>query len=122
MRIEGVPTVREPDGLARSSRNARLDPAARARAAALPRALEAAGAAAAAGERDGAAITAAARAALAQAGGDAVDLEYVALVAPDTFAPVTTLDGDDALVAIAARVGGVRLIDNRTIRTPEPRP
>ncbi len=113
-RIEAVPTVRDADGLALSSRNARLDPDARRRALALGRALRAAEAAAARGERDAGAITGAAAAELAPA----VEPEYLALVDPDTFAPIAALDGRDALVAVAARVGGVRLIDNTLLRSP----
>jgi pantoate--beta-alanine ligase len=105
-RIEVVPTVRDPDGLALSSRNRRLSPADRRRALALSRGLNAARAAHAAGERDAAAL----RAAAAQ-GFDGIEPEYLAVVDPDSFAPLTTLAGP-ALVAVAARVGPVRLIDN----------
>jgi len=114
--IEAVPTVRAADGLALSSRNARLDRADRERARALPRALDAASRAVRRGERAGAAIERAAAAELAAAG---VEPEYVALVDPDTFAPVAALDGRPALVALAARVGGVRLIDNTPVRSPQ---
>jgi len=111
-RIEAVPTVRDPDGLALSSRNARLEPADRPRAAALARALEAAQAAVAAGEHDPAAVATAGRVAMAAL---QVEPEYLELVDPDTFAPLREIDGE-ALVAVAARVGGVRLIDNQCIR------
>jgi pantoate--beta-alanine ligase len=107
-RLEIVPTVRENDGLALSSRNVRLSPEERVRALALPRALEAAAAAVAAGERDGTRITAAAHAAMAPFD---VAPEYLAVVDPETVAPVERLNGR-ALVAIAAHVGPVRLIDN----------
>jgi pantoate--beta-alanine ligase len=110
--IEVCPTVREPDGLAMSSRNAYLDPAERERALSLSRALAAAEAAVAAGERDAAAVTRAARAEMDARG---VEPEYLELVSPDTLAPVETLEGD-ALVAVAARVGRARLIDNTTVR------
>lgn len=83
--IRSVPTVRDADGLALSSRNARLSPAERARALAIPRALA---------TRD----PERARAVLAEAG-----------LAPD-YVEVADLDGPT--LAIAARVGGVRLIDN----------
>jgi pantoate--beta-alanine ligase len=110
-RIAVVPTVREPDGLALSSRNVRLDGDDRARALALSQALRAAEDAAHSGERDAERLRAAALAALAPHG---VEPDYLALVHPDTFEPVTTVNGR-VLVAVAARVGPVRLIDNTLI-------
>ncbi|TKV60727.1 pantoate--beta-alanine ligase [Nakamurella flava] len=107
-----VPTVREADGLAMSSRNRRLDPAARVQAAALFRALTAAVDAAAAGERRTAVLLERTRDVLAAAD---ITPEYVALVDPGSFAPVTDLvelDGRPGILALAATVGGVRLIDN----------
>jgi len=106
VRIEVMPTVREPDGLALSSRNVRLSPADRARALGLSRVLNAAAAVVAAGERDADSIRAAALAEI----GD-VDAEYLAIVDPLTFAPLRTVSAR-TLVAIAAQVGPVRLIDN----------
>jgi pantoate--beta-alanine ligase len=103
-----VPTVREPDGLARSSRNARLSPADRPQAVALHAALDAAEREVAGGSRDARRVLAAARAALDER---AVEPEYLALVDPDTFAPVSRVD-HASLLTVAARVGGVRLIDN----------
>ncbi len=111
VRIEALPTVRESDGLALSSRNALLTPDDRARALALPAALRAATALAAGGERSTAALLDAAREAMCPF---AVEPEYLALVDPDTLEPLERLDGD-ALLAIAARVGEVRLIDNTTL-------
>ena len=111
VQIEALPTVREDDGLALSSRNALLDPAARPRALALHAALRAAGELAAGGERASAALLDAANAALAAA---EVRADYVALVDPDTLEPLPQLDRS-ALLAIAAHVGGVRLIDNVTL-------
>ena len=106
VKIEVMPTVREPDGLALSSRNVRLSPADRARALGLSRSLNAAAAVVAAGERDADAIRAAALAEI----GD-LDAEYLAVVDPLTFAPLRTVSAR-TLVAIAAQVGPVRLIDN----------
>jgi len=117
--IEVGPTVREPDGLALSSRNVRLDNGRRERAAALPRALDAARDAVERGERDGAAIAAAARATLAVRG---VEPEYLELVSPDTFTPVAQIDGEPVLLALAARVGDVRLIDNALLTAAHPDP
>jgi pantoate--beta-alanine ligase len=110
-RIAVVPTVREPDGLAMSSRNGRLDAGERARAVALSEALRAAGDAAAAGERDPDRLRAAAERALAAR---AVEPEYVALVDPETFQPV---DGavERVLLLLAARIGTTRLIDNASL-------
>jgi pantoate--beta-alanine ligase len=106
-----LPTVREPDGLALSSRNARLSADERQRATALSQALRAAEAAVAAGERDVDAVARVARSAL-----DGVEPEYLALVDPDSFEPITTVDGR-VLVAVAARIGATRLIDNTIIHT-----
>jgi pantoate--beta-alanine ligase len=111
VRIEALVTVREPDGLAMSSRNALLDPEERTRALALPAALKAARELADAGERSATALLAAAHAALEPFH---VEAEYVALVDPTTLEPLEQLEGD-ALLAIAARVGDVRLIDNTTL-------
>jgi pantoate--beta-alanine ligase len=112
VRIEALPTVREPDGLAMSSRNALLDPDQRVRALALSAALDRVGELATAGERSAEALLAAAHATLNSAG---VSPEYVALVEPDTLEPIDRLTGE-ALLAIAARIGDVRLIDNATLR------
>jgi pantoate--beta-alanine ligase len=106
-----LPTVREPDGLALSSRNARLDATERARAVELSRGLRAAEAAVAAGERDAARIAAAARGAM-----QTVEPDYLALVDPDSFEPVENVNGR-VLVAVAARIGATRLIDNTVIPT-----
>jgi pantoate--beta-alanine ligase len=111
VRIEARPTVREADGLAMSSRNALLAPDERARALALPAALDAARALAATGERAAQALVQAARAAMRPFD---VEPEYVALVEPDTLEPVAMLSGE-ALLALAARVGEVRLIDNELL-------
>jgi pantoate--beta-alanine ligase len=112
VRIELCPTVREPDGLALSSRNARLHGEDRRRALALSRALRAAEQAAGGGERDAATIAHLARIEMEQL---QVEPEYLELVNPEDLAPVHTVRGD-VLVAVAARVGEVRLIDNTLIR------
>ena len=108
VRIEVCPTVRGEDGLALSSRNVLLTAAERVQATALYRALRAVQAAVAAGERDPEAARAAGLSELAEAG---VDPEYLAVVAADTMEPVASVEGD-VLVAVAAQVGAVRLIDN----------
>ena len=104
--IVGVPTVREADGLAMSSRNAYLSPAERARALSLSQALFAARDAVAAGAQDGTAVVARARAAL-----DVDCVDYVELVDAGTLRPVTDIDRP-AVLAVAAFVGRTRLIDN----------
>lgn len=109
--IEVLPTVREPDGLAMSSRNVRLGPDDRRRAAALHRGLSAAGDAVAAGLRDPVAVAAVVERALA---GEGLTAEYIAVVDPGSFAPVTSVDRP-VLVALAVRVGPVRLIDNMVV-------
>jgi pantoate--beta-alanine ligase len=102
--VVGTPTVREPDGLALSSRNAYLDPAARRSALALSAALFAARDAAGRGPDQ---ALAEARAVLGAAPG--VDLDYLELTAPDLGpAPAT----GEARLLVAARVGSTRLIDN----------
>ena len=107
--IVGAPIVRESDGLALSSRNRFLTPADRPAALALSTALRAA-----AGENHPDGALAAARAVLVGARG--LDLDYVALVDPATLSQVGGEIGSDhrgpALMIVAARVGGVRLIDN----------
>ncbi len=106
--IDVLPTVREPDGLAMSSRNVRLSPTERARAAAIPAALSAASAVAFSGEQDVATILAAATAELDAAG---LTAEYLTVVDPDSLRDRTTLDGPSLLV-VAVPVGPVRLLDN----------
>ncbi len=104
--IIGVPTVREGDGLAMSSRNAYLTTAERVRAVSLSRALFAARDRAAAGEGDAAALLETARAAL-----DVDRLDYLELCDVDTLVPVTRVDRPTVL-AVAAFIGRTRLIDN----------
>jgi pantoate--beta-alanine ligase len=112
-RIAVCPTVREPDGLALSSRNVHLHGEHRERALALSHALTAARDAVASGERDPGAVAAAGRAAMARLG---VEPEYLALVGTDDLLPVERIDGD-VLVAVAARIGSTRLIDNTILQS-----
>jgi pantoate--beta-alanine ligase len=108
VRIEVCPTVRDRDGLALSSRNAYLGPDERERALALNRALRAAEAAVASGIRDAAAVVRAAREELDRAG---VEPDYLALRSATDLSPVERVNGS-TLLAVAARVGRARLIDN----------
>jgi len=106
--VVGVPTVRETDGLALSSRNAYLSPDERARAVALPNALKAARDAI----RDGSAVGAAVQSAkqsLVDAG--FLRIDYLALVDAETLEPLDAPQGDMRLIAAAA-IGTTRLIDN----------
>ena len=105
--IEAVPTVREPDGLAISSRNAYLSAGDRTNALALSRALRAGAARAAGGARP---VLAAAGEVLAASPALAVD--YLELVDPATLAPVPAGRAGPAVLVVAATVGGTRLIDN----------
>ena len=110
--IVGVATVREPDGLALSSRNVRLDPTERSKAIALYRALNEAARAIADGERDARAVE---RRAAAVIPSDAsLRLEYLEIVDPVELQRVETIAGT-VLVAGALWVGNTRLIDNVTI-------
>ncbi len=108
VRIEVCPTVRDPDGLALSSRNAYLSPAERERALALSRSLRAAEEVVAAGTRDATAVVAAARAELRRSG---VEPDYLQLRSATDLSPVERVNGS-TLLAVAARVGRARLIDN----------
>jgi pantoate--beta-alanine ligase len=109
--IQVLATVREPDGLAMSSRNAYLDPRAREQAAALSRALRVAEATAREAGLD--AALEAARAELRAAG---VEPEYMEARDAEELTPVAELGARPVLVAVAAQVGGARLIDNALIR------
>jgi pantoate--beta-alanine ligase len=108
-----VPTVREADGLALSSRNAYLDPEQRRQAAALSGALREAHVAWRGGERSPARIEARMRRFLADS--PEVEVEYIALAEPESLAPVAEVR-EDTVVAIAARIGRTRLIDNIVLR------
>ena len=106
--IEVLPIVREPDGLAMSSRNVRLGIEERRRATALYRGLVAASRAVGDGERAAGVLVRLVENELAR---DAITAEYVAVIDPDSFEPVTTVTAR-TLIALAAPVGPVRLIDN----------
>src|SRR5262245_12765806 len=102
------PTVREPDGLAMSSRNAYLSSSERAAAPLLARALDAVHRSYRGGKRDAAELLATSRAMIAEE--PAFKLEYLEAVDQEELAPVDTL-GDDTIIAVAARLGKTRLID-----------
>jgi pantoate--beta-alanine ligase len=108
VRIEVCPTVRSPDGLALSSRNAYLSAAERERALGLSRALRAAEEAVAAGSVEADDVPGAAREQLAAHG---IDPEYLELRSSSDLSPVERVNGS-TLLAVAARVGRARLIDN----------
>jgi pantoate--beta-alanine ligase len=117
--IEVLPTVRDDDGLALSSRNAYLSGGERERALALSRGLRAAETRVAAGELDAERVVAAARAELDAAG---VEPDYLELRSPEDLSPAARVNGA-SLLCVAARVGRARLIDNVVLRAPaEPVP
>jgi pantoate--beta-alanine ligase len=107
--IVGCPIVREPDGLAMSSRNAYLDPEQRQAALVLSWALKEIQRVFEAGERSAHKLIAAGREVFAQE--PSVRMDYLEVVDPDTLEPVVTISGP-ALVAVAAYLGTTRLIDN----------
>jgi pantoate--beta-alanine ligase len=111
VRIEVLPIVREADGLAMSSRNAYLDPRAREQATALSRALRAAQEIAHTGG-----IPAALEAALAELRVAGVEPEYLEARDAEDLTPVTELGDRPVLIAVAAQVGGARLIDNVLVK------
>ncbi len=107
--IVAAPLVRDPDGLALSSRNVRLTRADREAALAISRGLFQAAMQIEAGERDPARLEGTVTRSMSK-----LDTDYVELVAADTMEPVSVLDGP-AVLAVAAHVGEVRLIDNLSI-------
>ena len=116
LEIIGCPTVRESDGLAMSSRNARLDQDGRRAAPALFEALSSAAALAASGETFAQVLTASVQDFLAAR--PLIQLQYAEAVDSGSFEPVAEVTGP-ALLTAAAYVGGVRLIDNVTLNPPE---
>ncbi len=110
--IIGVPTVREADGLAMSSRNAYLSPEQRAQAASLPQAMQAAIWAMSRGEPAKAALLELQEILLA---GGFSSIDYAEVRDPDSLAPVSDPARQPARLFVAARIGGTRLIDNQPV-------
>ena len=110
--IIGVPTVRESDGLAMSSRNRYLSPENRAAAAALPNAMQLAIAEIEAGQSPSVSLQTLQRV-LLESGFDSVD--YAALVDAKSLNPIDSFLGRPARLLVAARIGGTRLIDNMQV-------
>lgn len=113
--IIGVPTMREADGLAMSSRNRYLTPEQRAAAAVLPRTLEAAARDIAEGHQPVTLAKSAAEDELQRAG---FRVDYIAVVDAETLAPIEALDNRPARIIAAARIGTTRLIDNMAVNPP----
>ena len=111
-----LPTVRDHDELALSSRNRYLNPDQRQAALAIPRSLHSAGKAVEQGARKSGDVVGAARAVLEAESG--LEIEYVALFDRATFTPLDYVEGE-AVLLVAANVGGTRLIDNAILRLPE---
>lgn len=112
--VVGCPTIREPDGLAMSSRNVYLSPEERSAATSLPRAVFGARDAIAAGERSAEAVQALVRATIEAE--PLAEIDYLAVVDPRTLEDLDVI-GDDALIAVAVRFGDTRLIDNIAVST-----
>jgi len=108
--IVACPTVREPDGLALSSRNAHLSPGERRAATVLWRALTAARAGYERRERDGATLRRIAEGVIAEE--PLARLDYVAVADPTTLEPVARIGREGAVCLVAAWIGTIRLIDN----------
>ena len=114
--IVPCPTVREPDGLAMSSRNAYLDAAQRQAATVIHRAISAARRTCDQGERDPKALAALVECMLAAE--PLVRIDYVAVVDPVSLEPLVTIGERGAACCVAAWVGAVRLIDNLRLAPP----
>lgn len=112
--IVAMPLVREDDGLAMSSRNARLNPQDRVRALTISQALMEAKRRADAGEKDAASLIARVTRTIAAAGGE---VDYVEIVDANSLTGVSQIDAP-AIIAAAAVFGGVRLIDNVEVAKP----
>lgn len=119
MDVVVCPTVREPDGLAMSSRNAYLQGAERPAAAVLHKGLQEVAARVGAGERDCNTLREALLAVLAKE--PLANVEYVSIADPATLDELQMLDGE-ALVSLAVRIGRARLIDNIRIHTLDAAP
>ncbi len=115
--IVPCPTVRDPDGLALSSRNRYLSPHQRQQALGIPRGLQAARTAFLGGERSAAALIACVREVLAAT--PEVNVQYLQLVHPRTLAPLVALESE-GILAMAAFVGSTRLIDHVVLSRPRP--
>jgi pantoate--beta-alanine ligase len=117
--IIGVPTVREPDGLAQSSRNDYLDPGEREQATVLHEAVSAAETAIDGGEQEADAVVGAMKNKLATA--PDADVQYAEVVDANTLQPVDHLaSGQEILAAVAVFFGDTRLIDNTFVQVPRP--
>lgn len=114
--IVACETVREPDGLALSSRNRYLSQTERAAARCVPAALDAGAAAIAAGVSDAEAVTAAMRHVIENE--PLARADYIAVADPDTLQPLQAVTGS-VLLAVAVHVGSTRLIDNRVVAVPQ---
>ena len=112
--VVGCPTVREPDGLALSSRNIYLTPEERRQAPALHAGLQAARAAFEDGVRDASALRARVRDHIAAQ--PLAEIDYISLADPETLAELEGLIRPPALLSLAVRFGAARLIDNVTLR------
>ena len=118
VRVDVVPTVREPDGIAMSSRNAYLSEEERTRALSLSQGLAAAVRSFRAGERGASVLRAAVKRELAEAG--VTEVEYVEIVEPRELESVDRAV-EESVVVVAARIGATRLIDNVRLGRPDPR-
>jgi pantoate--beta-alanine ligase len=113
--ILGCPIVRDQDGLALSSRNRYLSPAERAAALSLFRSLKVAESLVEEGEREGPRVTAATRTEIEKE--PLARIEYVKVCNPETLEETAKIQGGGAVLALAVRIGGTRLIDNTLLKT-----